>query len=644
MFISRAQLTRSLRALDTVHPFFGTVFLALKEVGLPVGERFTEINFTNTVEAILNRYYYPLPGHVGFYSPFKTSNKANRWQGERYASTTLQRITVDTFSEAFFHPKGSQQWSWRPDYVYALANHLPKGKVPVFDLAVWLYRQEELPSTTDAGMLIEKFFGRFDITPTESINLFDDGVPPLARNWNQSTPLTNADVLSIIGYPSGAKAAPNGVIHSLELSGVGPSQHLIYAPAERLNLITGDNSLGKTFLFDCMWWAITRQWPNHPARPRTDLLFQQVQTPTIAYTLRSINGGDIREQQIVAPYDWSRQRWNESTKPNNVEAGLAIYARFDGSFEVWDATMQELGDTGKATQERGASLTLTSKAVWEGVPNTKDGWVCNGLLRDWTTWQLSGDYYGQEWQALEACLTELTKDSDQPFHAGKPERVNIGDASDIPVLVMAYGNVPIIHASAGIRRILALAYMLVWAWFRHRSNSKILGQEPQQRLVLLLDEAEAHLHPRWQRAIVPAVMAAVNSLAYGMTPQIHLATHSPLVMASAEAVFDERLDDSHHLHLTNDGKVELKELDFFKRGTADRWLLAAEFEQTPPRSLPSEEAIKEALAVQREDPKTVTPERVANIDQALRLALGERDGFWPRWLYFAQKYGVQLVG
>ncbi len=642
MFISRAQLARSLRALDTVHPFFGIVFLALKEVGLSVGDRVMEINFTNTVEAILKRYYYPLPGHSGFYSPFKTSNKANRWQGERYASTTLQRITVDTFGEAFIHPKGSQQWSWQSDYVHALAAHLPKGQVPVFDLAVWLYRQEELPSN-DAGMLIEKFLGRFDITPQESINLFDTEVPRLAKDWYQPKPLVNADILAIIGYPSGADAAPNGVIQSIELSGVGPSQYMRYEPAERLNLITGDNSLGKTFLFDCMWWAITRQWPKpkRPAIPDPDALLQ-VQTPSISYTLQAVNGEDRRSQKVVSPYDWSRQRWNGPTKPGNVEAGLAIYARFDGSFVVWDATMQDLGEAFISTQHRGASLLLSSEEVWEGLQTPNNGWACRGLLNDWTTWQRSGNDYAQEWASLELCLAELTKGSDQPFKAGKPRQVNVGDTTDIPVLVMSYGNVPVIHASAGIRRILALAYMLVWAWFRHRRNSKIIGQDPQHRLVLFIDEAEAHLHPRWQRAIVPAIMAAVDSLAQGMAPQIHLATHSPLVMASAEVVFDEELDDSHHLHLTADGKVELRELGFFKRGTADRWLVD-EFELKEPRSKPAEDAIQRALAIQRRQPGEISKGEIASINQQLLATIADLDEFWPRWRYFAHKNGVETV-
>lgn len=30
----------------------------------------------------------------------------------------------------------------------------------------------------------------------------------------------------------------------------------------RLNLITGDNGLGKSFLLDVAWWALTRKWPH----------------------------------------------------------------------------------------------------------------------------------------------------------------------------------------------------------------------------------------------------------------------------------------------------------------------------------------------------------------------------------------------
>ena len=36
----------------------------------------------------------------------------------------------------------------------------------------------------------------------------------------------------------------------------------------RLNIITGDNGLGKTFLMDCAWWALTNTWAGNEARPK----------------------------------------------------------------------------------------------------------------------------------------------------------------------------------------------------------------------------------------------------------------------------------------------------------------------------------------------------------------------------------------
>ncbi|WP_218969708.1 hypothetical protein, partial [Candidatus Synechococcus spongiarum] len=32
--------------------------------------------------------------------------------------------------------------------------------------------------------------------------------------------------------------------------------------APRLNLSIGDNGLGKSFLLDVAWWALTRKWPR----------------------------------------------------------------------------------------------------------------------------------------------------------------------------------------------------------------------------------------------------------------------------------------------------------------------------------------------------------------------------------------------
>src|SRR5207244_4451515 len=106
-----------------------------------------------------------------------------------------------------------------------------------------------------------------------------------------------------------------------------------------------------------------------------------------------------------------------------------------------------------------------------------------------------------------------------------------------------------------------------------------------RRLVFLIDEAEAHLHPRWQRVIVPALQKVISILSEEITPQVHLATHSPLVMASTETIFEINRDDLHHLKWS-DADVKMEELLYVRRGTVDQWLISDVFELRQARSLP----------------------------------------------------------
>ena len=52
------------------------------------------------------------------------------------------------------------------------------------------------------------------------------------------------------------------MIKNLTVTNVGPSQKLDLTFGTRLNIITGDNGLGKSFLLDLIWYAKTRQWPS----------------------------------------------------------------------------------------------------------------------------------------------------------------------------------------------------------------------------------------------------------------------------------------------------------------------------------------------------------------------------------------------
>lgn len=48
------------------------------------------------------------------------------------------------------------------------------------------------------------------------------------------------------------------MITRLKLNNVGPAPTMDLEFGDRLNIITGDNGLGKSFLLDIVWWAMTR--------------------------------------------------------------------------------------------------------------------------------------------------------------------------------------------------------------------------------------------------------------------------------------------------------------------------------------------------------------------------------------------------
>ena len=125
------------------------------------------------------------------------------------------------------------------------------------------------------------------------------------------------------------------MIESLRLRNVGPEPGMDMELAPRLNLITGDNGLGKSFLLDVIWWALTRKWPRevnphmnagYAARPAT-----AGEDATIGFRARGRSASAEYEARYV-PRD---QAWVGSAgRP--LLPGLVIYAHTDGSFSYWD--------------------------------------------------------------------------------------------------------------------------------------------------------------------------------------------------------------------------------------------------------------------------------------------------------------------
>ena len=627
MYVGLEEIRQALPRLKKINPFFGTCFLAFKEADVPVGHA-TPLVFARLNREFLNRYYRPVAKHEGFFHPFFTSNDGSGWVSGEYARTSLQRIVHDTFRDAIIRGKDQKSWGWARDYVRRLNSHLDEP-IPAFELAVWLFRERDVPASTSPRDLVSALLAEFNITVGEVAGLFNAAVPERGRAWLSKSPVAESGLLDVIGPPPGSAHDRAAALRELRLDHVGPGDRFLYQPAQRLNLLTGDNSLGKTFILECIWWALTGDWIERPAMPQLDA---PKKASRISFLLSTDSAKSRRRE---ASYDWDRHAWTAPRRDDHP--GLAIYARFDGSFAVWDPARRVLGEEGPRNGTR-LPLLLDRDELWNGkmvdhAPRRE--WICNGLIRDWVSWQTAGERYAERWGALTACLRRLSPSATERLEPSEPMRLGF-ESREIPTLKMPYGDVPIYHASAGVQRIVAIAYVLVWAWHEHLAYSTSARRDPQRRITILIDEIEAHLHPRWQRIIAPAVVDALTTLSGGAVAQIHLATHSPMVLASAEPLFDNALDALHHVRLDG-ADVVLEQLPFVRRGRVDLWLTSPVFGLAQARSLEAERLISEAVDLQRQD----EPARkaVQEINRRLVATLAPDDGFWPRWRSFALAHG-----
>lgn len=622
MYFAAKQIKRSIDALNGVHSFHGITFLACKHAGLPVGN---EVVFAldNCTNQFLHDHHRLDPGSDWFFQPFKSADKEKKWVRPDYSAKGLQSVNTRSFLGAFIHPHNSRIWAWDPEYVSFLVRKLPKKhRIPVFDLAVWLYRDFGWTPETTFADVTARFLADYHITNDEMERLFAFEYPNQVSESDvfHDEAATWDDLRQLLPSPPDAKPDQGGTLSYLATSGLGPAHKFVLEPAKRLSLVTGDNGLGKSFLLEAAWWALTGTWAGRPSYPNPG------QRNTDVEISFAIEGEHSKATKKTIAFDWKTLSW-PTPKNRPTIAGLIVYARVDGSFAVWDPARQALSSSDPGKPDK---AVFTSSEVWDGLPGRIEG-----LIRDWVRWQ--NNPQGDQFKSFEKVLAKLSPPDLGQLRSGPTVRIP-DDPRDIPTLIHPYGEIPIVYASAGVRRIVTLAYLVVWAWHEHLIAANMAQTLAQRRMVVLVDELEAHLHPKWQRSFLPALMELSQVLAPTLQAQYIVATHSPLVMASSESIFNDETDKLFHLDMEPSGEISLKEIDYIAFGDVSSWLTSPLFELRHARSNDGEAAIEAAKAIQLRGHGTASEIRA--IHEKLKQHIASDDRFWPRWIAFAEQYGV----
>jgi len=627
MYFNLNLVKTALEELKSLHPFLGIVFPVCKQAKLPVG-KIIPLDLARLLEQFFQQYYKPLDETTYYYRVFQGRQKKDgHWLEHNYPRTALTYTIARTFHDVLKQQKKPQAWGWQPNYIEALKNSRNFKPIPIFHLAVWLYRQQIWSHNTTPQIVVDTFLYEFNLRDEINSGLLDLTIPttlslqPQLVSWTQISQSLNIPPPPFIRYSPEVTLSEGRALAYLALYGVGPAKALSFSPSERLNLITGDNGLGKTFLLEATWWALTGQWAGDPAYPHV----KSGKKSEISFQFLVENNAN---PLIKYNYDWLTHQW-VAPQIHPTIPGLLIYARVDGSFAIWDSF------------KRHDPLPVLQRArVWNGKDNDeKTITFINGLVRDWVMWQNRPDLY--PFEALKAVLKHLSppEQSDlQPLEPGEPVRIP-GDNKEIPTIKHSYGEIPISHVSAGVRQIITLAYLMVWSWQEHKIQAESVNQPPQHYMVIQIDEIEAHLHPQWQRQILPALLHVGQLLDPKLQIQFLITTHSPFVTASVETEFNPDLDKLFHLNIHH-GQVVLEELDFISYGSIDTWLQSEVFELRQARSLEAENAIETAKMLQSQS--NPAADQIAQTHERLLACLGIQDEFWPRWLYFAEQHGIQI--
>lgn len=624
MYLSADGVLKAIGLLRAnVHPFIGITFVACKRHGLTV-DGSSDLSIDSLTREHMDKHHRIDRRSNFYFQPFRGSSKW--WLDKKYPSSGLQTINTQTFSSVFIHSHNSKEWGLQSDYLDQIRDVLERRNFPVCvpadALAVWLYKDRDLGDVSNYQELSELFFIEYKISNREKEQLFSarlmDAELPIERAFVQE-PLEMTTVIHQLPPSPDAAAEGGRTITSLHLVNAGPASDMKMEFGSRLSVITGDNGLGKSFLLDFAWWAATGRWADREALPQLE---ESAPTSQVEYTMTTSSG---RLSTFTAKFDRKNFVWSRSKASMTVEA-LAVFSRADGSFAIADPV--------RAKFNRGFNSSigsLSASDVWNG----RDG-VIEGLIRDWVRWQTSKDQ--KTFDQFATILKRLSPEDLGNLVPGQPVRLP-GEPREIPTVEHRYGTVPITHASAGVKRVLLLAYLIIWSWREHELAAQHLGQSPLRRMMVVVDELEAHLHPKWQRIVLPALMGVGDLLSSDLAIQMIAATHSPMVLLSLEPTFDASSDVLFHLY--GDGpKVKLEEFPFVKYSDVSGWLTSPIFGLRHARSREAERAIEEAKDIQlQNDPET---ESVRAVSDRLIKHLAADDKFWPRWLYFAEKHGVKI--
>jgi len=308
---------------------------------------------------------------------------------------------------------------------------------------------------------------------------------------------------------------------------------------ERFTLIVGKNGVGKSSILDALsvaFGAFLLGIPNASSR--------HIQKGEVRETSRNFDGriefnhafpavieaeGVVQEPMtgVPCPLSWKRELAKPSgrtTIKDAREIREVARAAYDGVISGSDPTLPLLSyyGTGRLWGEPKRMSRKVRPSRFDAYRNSHEPRVSSGDLLDWLKRMRLIEFENERpspiltawYKAVESCFDEPTRVNYSPSR----ERLEI--TFENRRQTVSYDNL-----SHGQRNILSMIGDIA---YKASILNPHLGAEAASsvRGVILIDEIDLHLHPTWQKLIIPALLRAFPGLQFVAT------THSPFVIQS----------------------------------------------------------------------------------------------------------------
>ena len=379
-------------------------------------------------------------------------------------------------------------------------------------------------------------------------------------------------------------------IQSLDIKNVGPFRegHLEFIPENDdpvnppVTIITGENGTGKTIILD----AIRGVFMGHYTALERNIV-RQGGDFEISLNVPSV--GDLRSTEI-----WSHNK--RSLKTNDVGFNaLFVNKNSQGNWVVdyWTSKLAtDSFDLNSLTAPEPENYLIGSlSGVHQNVEVTK-------LITFFDYLKSSDD--AQERETGEALFEVLKKIIGLSLNNG--EFKYVARKTLTPIIEQSGIEISLDKLSSGnLYLIQRMVSMLGKMYSALVLSGKSLSELCHTPGLLLIDEAENHLHPKWQKTFINNIQEIFPNL------QIILTTHSPFIVASVENariyVCESRLD---HAVITD-------QTDQYSNKPVDEILLTPLFDTQP-----FNEKISELIAERKKAIEKGNEQKREEIEEVLK--------------------------